>query len=224
LSTVETPASIRWAEEARKGRRRLYPVTAVYIGLCLTALVMGLRSSRPATALATFVAGLAFWTWVEYLIHRWILHGRFPDGPGFRHVSHFLFDHLHLEHHKRPWDGNHINGTLKDSAWFVLPIFLASLLLPAWSLTCFFAGVIQAGIAEEWVHHSVHFYHFNNLYFRYIKRHHMYHHSPKGDNEGFGLTNGFWDMVYGTRIPAPVRAALYGSLWRGGSTRARPAA
>jgi sterol desaturase/sphingolipid hydroxylase (fatty acid hydroxylase superfamily) len=221
LSTVETPASLRWAEEARKGRRRLYPVTAVYTGLCLAALVLGLRSSRPATAMAMFVLGLAFWTWVEYLIHRYILHGRFPDGPGFQRVTHRLFDHLHIEHHKRPWDGSHINGTLKDSAWFVLPLFLVSLLLPAWALTSFFAGVIQAGIVEEWVHHSVHFYHFDNLYFRYIKRHHMYHHSPKGDNEGFGLTNGFWDMVYGTRIPAPVRVALYGSLRSGGSSRAR---
>jgi hypothetical protein len=26
----------------------------------------------------------------------------------------------------------------------------------------------------------------------------------------FGLTNAFWDVVYGTRIPVDVRAALHG--------------
>ena len=59
------------------------------------------------------------------------------------------------------------------------------------------------------MHHSVHFYHFDNLYFRYIKRHHLYHHSRRGPRSAFGLTNGAWDVVYDTRIPAGMRAALY---------------
>jgi hypothetical protein len=28
----------------------------------------------------------------------------------------------------------------------------------------------------------------------------------------FGLTNGFWDIVYDTRIPVDVRHALYAAL------------
>jgi sterol desaturase/sphingolipid hydroxylase (fatty acid hydroxylase superfamily) len=72
------------------------------------------------------------------------------------------------------------------------------------------AGVIQAYIIEEWVHHSVHFCRFKNRYFRYIRRHHLYHHSPKGSEAGYGLTNGFWDIVYATRFSARIRRALYG--------------
>jgi sterol desaturase/sphingolipid hydroxylase (fatty acid hydroxylase superfamily) len=64
-------------------------------------------------------------------------------------------------------------------------------------------------VVEEWVHHSVHFYHFENPYFRYIKRHHLYHHSPVGGDVGYGLTNGFWDIVFSTRIPAEQRRRLY---------------
>jgi sterol desaturase/sphingolipid hydroxylase (fatty acid hydroxylase superfamily) len=60
------------------------------------------------------------------------------------------------------------------------------------------------------VHHSVHFYHFDNPYFRYIKRHHLYHHSPKGGDVGYGLTNGFWDIIFSTRISAEQRRLLYG--------------
>jgi len=88
-------------------------------------------------------------------------------------------------------------------------------------MTAFVAGLVQAAIAEEWVHHSVHFYELDNLYFQYIKRHHRYHHSPKGHDLGFGLTSGVWDVVYGTRIPAEVRAAMYAQLGRkqGGGRR-----
>jgi sterol desaturase/sphingolipid hydroxylase (fatty acid hydroxylase superfamily) len=83
-----------------------------------------------------------------------------------------------------------------------------SLLLPAHALTAFLAALAQAYLVEEWVYHSVHFYHFRNRYFRYVKRHHMYHHSPKGVRIAFGVTSGFWDVVNGTRIPAHIRAAL----------------
>ena len=80
---------------------------------------------------------------------------------------------------------------------------------------------MQAYVVEEWVHHSVHFYHFDNLYFRYIKRHHLYHHSRVGRQIAYGLTSGMWDTAYGTRIPGRVRASLYGPLRR---TRREPTA
>jgi sterol desaturase/sphingolipid hydroxylase (fatty acid hydroxylase superfamily) len=208
---VETPASIRWAEEARKGRRRLYPTTAIYAVATTAAIAYALRSS-PAAAAASWLLGVAFWTWMEYMVHRFILHGVFPDGPGLKRVLHRLFDHLHVEHHERPWDGNHINGTIKDTAPFlVLPAALG-LILPPHTLLAFLAGLVQAYVVEEWVHHSVHFYHFQNPYFRYIKRHHLYHHSRRGSGMGFGLTSGVWDVVHDTRIPADVRVALYGPI------------
>jgi dihydroceramide fatty acyl 2-hydroxylase len=214
---VRTAGGVRFRREveARRSRHRLYPVSALYTCYALGVLVLATRSARPFVGAFAFVLGLAAWTWLEYVIHRRILHGRFPDGPGLvQHVLHKAFDHLHWEHHKRPWDGNHINGTIKDSLPFVGPISALSFLLPVWSLPVFLAGVLQAAIAEEWVHHSVHFYEFDNLYIRDIKRHHLYHHSPKGMNIAFGLTNGFWDIVYDTRISPEIRRALYEPLRR----------
>ncbi|HEX9186887.1 MAG TPA: sterol desaturase family protein [Vicinamibacteria bacterium] len=206
-----TPASIRWAEEARKSRRRLYPVTAVYTLASLAALAHAVPG-RPGEAAFSWLLGVAFWTWVEYQVHRRVLHGAFPDGPGImRRLTHRLFDHLHVQHHLRPWDGNHINGTIKDTGPFLLPALVVALALPPHTLLAFLAGLVQAYVAEEWVHHSVHYYRFDNRYFRYIRRHHLYHHSQKGSGVAFGLTSGLWDAAHGTRIPAEVRAALYGS-------------
>jgi sterol desaturase/sphingolipid hydroxylase (fatty acid hydroxylase superfamily) len=209
LTIVQTPASIRWAEEARKSRRRLYPVTGVYILASVAAAAVALRSS-PGRAAVSWLLGVGFWTFVEYMVHRFILHGVFPDGPGLRHALHLLFDHLHVEHHERPWDGNHINGTIKDTGPFLLPAFLLALALPPHTLLAFLCGLVQGYVAEEWVHHSVHFCHFDNPYFRYIRKHHLYHHSQRGREVAYGLTSGGWDVVLETRIPDDVRAALYG--------------
>lgn len=208
---METQGSIRWAEEARKGRRRLYPTTLVYGTLAAAAFASGLRSNARLAA-AAWLGGIAFWTWLEYMVHRYVLHGSFPDGPGLRRLTHRLFDHLHVEHHARPWDGNHINGTMSDTAAFLLPAAALGLLLPPHSLLAFLAGLVMAYVAEEWVHHSVHYYHFDNRCFRYIKRHHLYHHSRAGHGVAYGLTSGVWDAAYHTRIPAPVRAALHRPL------------
>jgi sterol desaturase/sphingolipid hydroxylase (fatty acid hydroxylase superfamily) len=206
---VAQPRSIRIATEARKARHRLYPVSIVYSLFSVAVLAIALNR-RPDLAIAFYALGIVFWTAVEYWVHRYILHGRFPDGPGFfQHFLHKYFDHLHWEHHKRPWDGNHINGTLADTLPFLGPLALVSLLLPVETLSAFLAGLMQAYIVEEWVHHSVHFYRFRGRYFRYIKRHHLYHHSPKGDELGYGLTNGFWDIIFNTRISAEQRRLLY---------------
>jgi sterol desaturase/sphingolipid hydroxylase (fatty acid hydroxylase superfamily) len=213
------PAGIQRAAEAKKARRRLYPVSILYSAFAVSVMAVALRS-QPVVALSFFALGAFFWTAVEYTVHRYILHGRFPDGRGpLKHLLHKYFDHLHWEHHKRPWDGNHINGTIRDTLPFVGPVALFSFLLPLATLPALLAGLVQTYILEEWVHHSVHFCQFQARYFRYIKRHHLYHHSPRGSEVAYGLSNGFWDIVCDTRIAPPVRQALYAPL-RDGSPRA----
>jgi Fatty acid hydroxylase superfamily len=205
------PSHEIWRREAGKARARLYPSTALYCAYSLTLLVWALRDAGHRAATLVFLAlGVATWTAVEYFVHRYLLHGRFPDGPSV--VAHFLhvrFDPLHWEHHERPWDGEHINGRLRDTLVFVLIFVGIGAFFPIWAAPVMVAGFLLSYVAEEWVHHSVHFYHFDNPYFRYIKRHHLYHHSPKGGDVGYGLTNGFWDIVFSTRIPAELRRRLY---------------
>jgi hypothetical protein len=207
------PQGVDLKVEACRSRRRLYPVSILYSAYSLTVLVAALAwSRRPVISALSFLVGIATWTYVEYLAHRYILHGRFPDGKGWlQHFLHKRFDHLHYEHHQRPWDGNHINGTIKDTLPVVAVVALLSFLAPLHTLPVLVAGILQAYIAEEWVHHSVHFYNFSGRYFRYIKRHHLYHHSPQGSEVGFGLTNGIWDVLRHTRIPPAARALLYGT-------------
>ena len=204
------PSGVRREVEARKARRRLYPVSVLYTAYAMLILGFALRSLHPWIALLFFGLGIAAWTYIEYLVHRYILHGRFPDGPSlWTHALHKYFDHLHIEHHQRPWDGNHVSGTIRDTLPFAILLAAMCFLFPFHTAPVFLAGVLQAYIAEEWVHHSVHFCQFKGRYFQYIKRHHLYHHSPKGLGVGYGLSSGIWDVVWQTRIPVEERRLLY---------------
>lgn len=210
LAYSDVPFGVYKRQQARISRHRLYPMTIFYTLYSVTVLTLSMRSSHPVVAVVFYVAGVPIWTLVEYLFHRFVLHGRFGPGKGFiRKFLHERLDPLHWEHHSRPFDGHHINGELRD----LLPLFFVaapiSFIAPIFTLPVLLAGVVQSYVAEEWIHHSVHFYNFRSPYFRYIKRHHFYHHSPKGMEEGYGLTNGFWDIVFKTRYSTSVREALY---------------
>jgi hypothetical protein len=210
------PRNVDLRAESRTARGRLYPITIAYSAASALTLAFVLRSGRSVGVAAGFLAaGVAAWTLLEYLVHRYVLHGPFPDGPGpLQHFLHEKFDHLHLEHHQRPWDGRHINGSFGDTLPFVLLLAAVAALFPANTLPVFVVGVVQAYVVEEWVHHSVHYYNFNSRYFRYIRRHHLYHHSRHGSQVAFGLTSDVWDAALGTPMngrlaePAGMSASL----------------
>jgi Fatty acid hydroxylase superfamily len=196
-------------EQARLSRRRLYPVTVFY-GLYSVAVAIAVCRSRHAmVGIPFYLLGIAVWTLLEYLFHRYVLHGRFPPGEGFvRRFLHERLDPLHWEHHKHPLNGAHISGQLSD----LLPLFAIaapmSFVLPVYTMPIFLVGIIEGYLAEQWLHHAIHFCSFKSGYFRAMKRYHLYHHSPRGMERGFGLSSWFWDIVFKTRFPLPVEDAL----------------
>ncbi len=203
--------TIDLAAERQTALRRLAPLVAFYTSFTLLLLGMAMAYSPYRwRSVAFFLLGMALWTPLEYFVHRRILHGPFPDGTGFwKHLLHKQFDHLHWEHHLKPWSGKTISGSLDQTLPVVFVLAALSFLAPPYTLLLTVAGIAQSYVLEEWVHYSVHFEHYKGRYFRYIKKHHLYHHSPRGVETGFGLTNGFWDIVFNTRLPEDARALLY---------------
>jgi hypothetical protein len=206
--------------QSRIARRRLYPLTVFYTAYSLFVIVLGVRSGHPWIGAAFYIAGIPMWSLVEYLFHRYVLHGRFPPGKGLiRRFLHERLDPLHWEHHERPFDGWHISGELKD----ILPLFVVaapfSFLFPVYTLSLFLAGVVQSYVGEEWLHYFLHFGKSRNPFFRYLKRYHLYHHSPRGIDKGYGITSGIWDMVFDTQFPRPIRKSLADKSWGNGQTK-----
>ena len=166
-------------------------------------------ATHPWTVVAFFALGYVMWTFVEYLFHRYVLHGRFAAGEGpIRRFLHERLDPLHWEHHERPFDGMHISGELKD----ILPLFFVaapvSFLFPVYTAPVLLGGVVQSYVGEEWFHYALHFSNSRIPLFRRVKKYHLYHHSPKGINRGYGITTRFWDGVFDTRFPASVVRSL----------------
>src|SRR5258706_3291730 len=78
--TVEVPFQAFKRSQAALARRRLYPLTVFYTLYAILVLTIAFSTTHTWTAVAFFSAGCATWTLVEYLFHRYVLHGRFPPG------------------------------------------------------------------------------------------------------------------------------------------------
>lgn len=206
---TEIPFAAYKRHQAALARHRLYPLTIFYTLYAILVLVIALSTTHPWIAVALFSAGCVTWTLVEYLFHRYVLHGRFPPGKGLiRRFLHERLDPLHWDHHLRPFDGMHISGGLKD----ILPLFFVaapvSFLFPLYTAPVVLAGVVLSYVSEEWLHYALHFSSSRFPLFRRMKKYHLYHHSPRGIGSGFGITTRFWDGVFDTRFPEAVRRSL----------------
>jgi hypothetical protein len=142
---LEIPFETYKRGQAALARHRLYPLTVFYTLYAALVLVTAFSTKHPWIAVAFFAVGGVTWTLVEYLFHRYVLHGRFPAGKGFiQRFLHERLDPLHWDHHKRPFDGSHISGELKD----ILPLFFVaapvSFLFPVYTVPVMLAGVVQS--------------------------------------------------------------------------------
>ncbi len=154
-------------------------------GLAAFLLRDGPRSERLELA-ALALAGLAAWTLVEYLLHRFVLHGVKP------------FSAWHAEHHRRP-RALICTPTVFSASLIAALVFLPALelggLWPACALTL---GVLAGYFAYTVTHHATH--HWGNRYawVRRRKRWHALHHSRALPPGHYGVTSAFWDRVFGS--------------------------
>jgi len=129
----------------------------------------------------------------------------FPDEGGpIARILHRLFDASHADHHARPWDGMYMNGHV-DTLWAALVLVPPSFLAPYYTLPLFVATMFACYLIEEWLHYAMHFKHYKNRYFQYVRTHHLYHHSRQGAGLAYGMTSGIWDVILGTRDRPPAQ-------------------
>jgi sterol desaturase/sphingolipid hydroxylase (fatty acid hydroxylase superfamily) len=168
----------------------IYPVLAA--GLVGTAIWR--YPERTLAVVATFVAGVALWTLVEYILHRFVLH----------HVPYVK--EMHDAHHD---DQMALIGT---PVWLSLVIFVVFVFAPLWFLT---DPVVTAGLSAGMVigyflygaaHHIIHHWEIrpHTLGYRLKHRHSLHHYYSETGN--FGVTTGFWDIVFGTDLQRRMRA------------------
>ncbi len=132
--------------------------------------------------------GLIGWTLIEYVIHRFVLHGLPP------------FKAWHAEHHRRP-TAFIFAPTFVSASLITLFIFIpAWLIIGIWPATALTFGVVVGYLFYTLLHHATHHWHANNTWFKERKRwhalHHLSHNQMLQQPSHFGVTNGFWDKVF----------------------------
>jgi hypothetical protein len=197
-------------------RRKIYRTTAFYSSYFIILLVLAVRSHHFFRAIAFVPLGIMAWMLTEYFSHRFVLHRHWKVSQRrykrfWTRVANKYLDPTHFGHHEKPFDGEHMSGRVRD----LLPLFfifvpLSILLFPAFTASIVVAAAFQSYIAEEWIHHATHYYNFRDPYFRYMKKHHLYHHTSQGMTRGFGTSSGILDLIFMTRYPGNVRRRLYG--------------
>ena len=131
-------------------------------------------------------AGLLSWTWVEYVLHRFVLHGLQP------------FKGWHEEHHARP-SALICAPTLFSATLFLTLVFLPTLLLSdVWDAYALSLGLVTGYLAYAITHHAVHHWRGKSSWLKKRKQWHSLHHANKVQTRRYGVTSGFWDRVFGT--------------------------
>ena len=183
------------------------PVSNIVIyGLVIAGLVylgIGVIGLPVLTFVGLFVFGLFFWTFAEYMLHRHVFH--WITEAAWSKRFHFV---MHGAHHHYP----------KDEERLLMPpvpgIILASILFSFFFVIFwiagyshlvfgFFPGFFVGYLMYSFVHRATHVMkppkRFKNLW-----HHHSLHHYQYPD-KAFGVSNTFWDKVFGTMPPKATR-------------------
>jgi len=155
--------------------------------LALAAFVLyaGPSEQRLVTA-GWVVGGILAWSGIEYVLHRFVLHGLQP------------FRRWHADHHQRPSALICIPTTLSAMLIGALVFFPAWLFAGTWHATALTLGVLSGYLFYAIVHHATHHWRVGDSgWLKRRKRWHALHHH--GERQAcFGVTSAFWDHVFGT--------------------------
>ena len=182
-------------EYSRAGPLADFVVYAMASTVLAVLLAIVAPYERRTELMALALLGLVAWTLLEYVLHRFVLHGMQP------------FQAWHAEHHRRP---RALIGTptILSTALIAALVFLPVLVLSdLWRASALTFGLLTGYMVYAIVHHATHHWRADTAWLRRIKRHHALHHSPVAAAARSGVTSALWDVVFRTNGTSLPRAA-----------------
>ena len=176
----------------------LYPAIQIYLGLAIIcAVCSGATATGWVRPILAALATVAVYPFAWYLIHRFILHGRWL----YRHRwSAGLWKRIHFDHHQDPHRLEVLFGapsnTIPTMALITLPIGYA-IGGPAGAAAAFGSGLLTT-CAYEFCHCIQHLnYKPRSRLLRYMKQTHLLHHFHDEDGN-YGITSFLPDRLFHT--------------------------
>ena len=146
-----------------------------------------------------FVFALAFWTFAEYFLHRYVFH--YITNADWTHRFHFV---VHGQHHEYPRDQERllmppvpgiILATLLFSMFYVY-FWIGGRPEVTWA---FFPGFFLGYLCYSLMHYAIHTFKPPG-FLKDLWVHHSVHHY-QDQQKAYGVSNRFWDVIFGT-LPA----------------------
>lgn len=182
------------------------PITVVVIWLPFAAymLISGINQSvQQSKSLwfvpVAFVTGMFVWTFVEYLLHRFLFHLP-PHGVKQERLV-YLFHGIH--HHQPqcktrlvmpPALSIPLGAIFYGLFYLVLAVVFHS---PDW-VRPMISGFTIGYLIYDLTHYATHHFPMRSGVLKYLKRYHMMHHY-KSPEERFGVSSPLWDIVFNTK-------------------------
>ena len=144
------------------------------------------------TILLTFFGGAFFWSFFEYLAHRFLFHW-IPKGKTATKIVYTM----HGNHHHYPRDRQRLFMPPVPSLIIASILFSVQWLIMGSYALMFFPGFLIGYLMYGTMHYAIHAW---NPPFKWMKplwrNHHLHHY--KNEHQGFGVSSTIWDHIFGT--------------------------
>lgn len=181
---------------------RIHPAIPICVWgpIALGSIYLGIKIGMPALrAVGLAVVGLFFWTFTEYLLHRWIFHWQ-PTNP---RVREWFYPVHQLHHDVQEWDRIVAPPLLSVPPALVL-FLLFWLLLGRPTVFPFFGGFLIGYLAYDYTHFTIHYVRPRTWIGKGLRKRHLQHHFACPDR-WYGVSSPLWDHVFRTHVPRRVR-------------------
>jgi 4-hydroxysphinganine ceramide fatty acyl 2-hydroxylase len=171
----------------------LIPITLYYVipvFLCIYGIFY--TSLSPLRLSLLFFGGAFFFTFLEYMLHRYLFHMS-TDTELKKRIQY----NIHGLHHDYPKDKDRLAMPLLAST--LLAVFLFTLLYWTIGENVFglLSGIMVGYSTYLLVHYVIHAYPPPKNFLKELWVHHAVHHYKEG-NHAFGVSSPLWDYIFGT--------------------------
>ncbi len=182
-----------------------YPAIIAYLLLAIGSGALATRYPTPVIeVVASIVAAAMAYPLVWYVLHRWVLHGRWMFKVPMLAAT---WKRIHYDHHQDP---NHLE-VLFGALHTTLPAIAVASVPAGWliggpggALVAFATGLLTTAF-YEFCHCIQHLaYKPKSKYLAAMKARHMAHHFHD-ETGNFGITTFMWDKLFGTFYERPDR-------------------
>jgi 4-hydroxysphinganine ceramide fatty acyl 2-hydroxylase len=138
-----------------------------------------------------FICGVFFWTFFEYLMHRYLFHMMVerPKGKRFIYMMHGV-------HHEYPRDKERLFMPPVPSLIVACVLFFIMYIIVGWSALAFFPGFLLGYILYGSMHFAIHAFAPPKGLKALWRNHHVHHY--RAPDKGYGVSSVLWDIVFHT--------------------------